>query len=234
MLPLVTEKNIALTHLIVCSFHINLNGEIHLNDYPPDNPLFYTLWNETVVMQEAGVKVMGMVGGAASGSFTSSTLDSTDDATFEHYYGQLHDVIAQYGLQGMDLDVEQSMSQVGITRLVTRLYTDFGDDFIITLAPVASALYVDEYGQIGGIMGWEYFNSDPGGTAEPWEWAQEMTQILRPNYTVALTITTEAATILDMAFRASVGTDQSGQLTSVQSDGADIQHGVDYFAMINA
>lgn len=45
MLPLVTEQNIALTHLIVCSFHINLDGEIHLNDYPPDNPLFYTLWN---------------------------------------------------------------------------------------------------------------------------------------------------------------------------------------------
>ncbi|ROW06349.1 hypothetical protein VPNG_07489 [Cytospora leucostoma] len=320
MLPLVTEQNIALTHLIVCSFHINLNGEIHLNDYPPDNPLFYTLWNETVVMKEAGVQVMGMVGGAASGSFTSSTLDSTDDATFEHYYGQLHDLIAQYGLQGMDLDVEQSMSQVGITRLVTRLYADFGDDFIITLAPVASALYdgsnlsgfnyedldtstlatsgvdeisfynaqfysgfgsmsstatydriiangwdpsqivagqltspddgygyttipnlnqtvielVDEYGLIGGIMGWEYFNSDPGGTAEPWEWAQEMTQILRPNYTVALTITTESATMLDMAFRASVGTYQSGQLTSGQGDGADIQHGVDYFAMINA
>lgn len=151
VLPLVTEKNIALTHLIVCSFHINLNGEIHLNDYPPDNPLFYTLWNETVVMKEAGVKVMGMVGGAASGSFTPSTLDSTDDATFEYYYGQLHDVIVQYGLQGMDLDVEQSMSQVGITRLVTRLYTDFGDDFIITLAPVASALYDG-----GNLSGFDY------------------------------------------------------------------------------
>lgn len=141
MLPLITEQNIALTHLIVCSLHINLNGEIHLNDYPPSNPLFYTLWNETVIMQEAGVKVMGMVGGAASGSFTSSTLDSTDNSTFEYYYGQLHDVIVQYSLQGMDLDVEQSMTQTGITRLVERLYTDFGQDFIITLAPVASALY---------------------------------------------------------------------------------------------
>lgn len=141
MLPLVTEQNIALTHLIVCSFHINLNGEIHLNDYPPSYPLFYTLWNETVIMQEAGVKVMGMVGGAASGSFSSTTLDSTDNSTFEYYYGQLHDVIVQYSLQGMDLDVEQSMTQAGITRLVERLYTDFGQDFIITLAPVASALY---------------------------------------------------------------------------------------------
>lgn len=151
MLPLITELDIALTHLIVCSFHINLGSEIHLNDYPPYYPLFSTLWNETVVMKEAGVKVMGMIGGAAPGSFDSNTLDSTDDATFEHYYGQLRDVIVQYGLQGMDLDVEQYMSQAGITRLVTRLHADFGDDFIITLAPVASAL-----SNSGNLSGFDY------------------------------------------------------------------------------
>lgn len=320
MLPLVTEQDIALTHLIVCSFHINLNGEIHLNDYPPSYPLFYTLWNETVIMQQAGVKVMGMVGGAASGSFSSTTLDSTDNSTFEYYYGQLHDVIVQYSLQGMDLDVEQSMTQAGITRLVERLYTDFGQDFIITLAPVASALYdganlsgfdygdldtktestigfeiidfynaqfysgfgsmstpttyekivasgwdptkivagqltssangygytsiptlnetvielVEEYGTIGGIMGWEYFNSEPGGTAAPWEWAQEMTAILRPDDTVQLTITTETAENLDSAWRESVVTDAPGQSLSVEGKEQEVQPTVDYFAMVNA
>lgn len=151
MLPLITELDIALTHLIVCSFHINVGSEIHLNDYPPYYPLFSTLWNETIVMKEAGVKVMGMIGGAAPGSFDSNTLDSNDDATFEHYYGQLRDVIVQYGLQGMDLDVEQYMSQAGITRLVTRLHADFGDDFIITLAPVASAL-----SNQGNLSGFDY------------------------------------------------------------------------------
>ena len=151
MLPLITELDIALTHLIVCSFHINYGGEIHLNDYPPHYPLFSTLWNETLVMKEAGVTVMGMIGGAAPGSFSSYTLDSTDEATFEHYYGQLRDVIVQYGLQGMDLDVEQHMSQAGITRLVTRLHADFGDGFIITLAPVASAL-----ANQGNLSGFDY------------------------------------------------------------------------------
>lgn len=151
MLPLITELNIALTHLIVCSFHINVGSEIHLNDYPPYYPLFSTLWNETLVMKEAGVKVMGMIGGAAPGSFDSTTLDSSDEATFEHYYGQLRDVIVQYGLQGMDLDVEQYMSQTGITRLVSRLHADFGDDFIITLAPVASALTNQ-----GNLSGFDY------------------------------------------------------------------------------
>lgn len=102
-------------------------------------------------MKKAGVKVMGMVGGASSGSFSATTLDSIDDSTFEYYYAQLYDVIVQYSLQGMDLDVEQSMSQFGITRLVKRLYTDFGDDFTITLAPVASALYNG-----GNLSGFRY------------------------------------------------------------------------------
>lgn len=318
MLPLITEKGIALTHLIVCSFHINLDAEIHLNDYSPYDPHFYTLWNETVIMQQAGVKVTGMIGGAASGSFNTATLDTTDDATFELYYGQLHDVILYYDLQGMDLDVEQSMSQAGITRLVDRLNADFGDEFIITLAPVASALenganlsgfdyetlagaavgangvekihflntqfysgfgtmssptafekvvangwdptvivagqltnpsngggytaasalnatvieLVETYGTIGGIMGWEYFNSEPGGTTAPWEWAQEMTEILRPNDTLTLTVTNETASTLNKAWKESVIQSSSGNPVHQTQQPAQVN--VDYFAMVNA
>lgn len=40
----------------------------------------------------------------------------------------------------MDLDVEQSTPLSVITNLITQLKADFGDDFIITLAPVATAL----------------------------------------------------------------------------------------------
>lgn len=326
MLPLVQEQGIALTHLIVCSFHISTTSVIHLNDYPPDDARFQTLWNETIIMKNSGVKVMGMVGGAAAGSFSSATLDAPDNATFETYYGQLHDTIQQYGLQGMDLDVEQSMSQSGITRLVARLNADFGDDFIITLAPVASALenggnlsgfdyetleaaavsptsgldmidflnaqfysgfgtmasssdferivangwdpaeivagqltapsngggytaisslnatvvkLVETYGTIGGIMGWEYFNSDPGGLSAPWEWAQEMTQILRPNDVVELTVTDEAAAKLEAAWVASVvppGSEADGaeEEASSASGGRTKSVKVDYFAMVNA
>lgn len=312
MLPLITEQGIALTHLIVCSFHVNVGGVIHLNDYPPDVAHFYTLWNETVVMQQAGVKVMGMVGGAAAGSFSTQTLDG-DEETFEYYYGQLYELINQYSLQGMDLDVEQSMSQSGINRLISRLYLDFGDDFIITLAPVSSAMedganlsgfdydtlalesitttgtsmidfyntqfysgfgtmntpadftaivnhgwdpsvivagqltnpdngggyttianlnqtvitLMEEYGVIGGIMGWEYFNSDPGDLAAPWQWAQEMTEILRPNEFVPLTITTETASTLTAAYKLSA----IGNSSATTFSPADK---VDYFSMVNA
>ncbi|KAG8406039.1 hypothetical protein J3458_021380 [Metarhizium acridum] len=307
MLPLINEKGIALTHLIVCSLHVNENGQIHLNDYPPSNPMFYTLWNETAVMKNAGVKIMGMVGGAAPGSFGSGTLDG-DKATFNKYYGQLRDVIRKFKLQGLDIDVEQPMSQAGIERLVDKLQSDFGPNFIITLAPVASALsgggnlsgfdyklldsrkgsninfyngqfysgfgtmsrttdyngivssgfsasrvvagqltspeggygYIpyeqlnatvislrSTYGQIGGVMGWEYFNSAPGGTDEPWKWAQIMTQILRPNSVPKLTISTEIAQKLATAFNDSV---KSNIAWSTKTDGAP---GVDYHGMVN-
>jgi len=308
MLPLITEKNIALTHLIVCSFHINWNNTLTLNDYPPHYPLFNTLWNETVVMKQAGVKVMGMVGGAAAGSFHTSTLDGSI-ADFEYYYGQLRDAIVTYGLEGMDLDVEQPMSQTGITRLVRRLRADFGPDFIITLAPVAPALHKggnlsgfdymtledtvgneiafynaqfyngwgdlastytfdrivntgwnpqkilagqvttpangggfvahnrlnatiselrSKYGQIGGIMGWEYFNSRPGDTSQPWLWAQVMTAILRPNLVPQLRITKSMADRLTKAWRDSVGVGESEISTIVAPPN------VDYMSMINA
>ncbi len=308
MLPLVKKQGIALTHLVVCSFHINADSEVHLNDYPPQDAHFYTLWNETAVLQSAGVKVMGMVGGAAPGSFDVATLDSRDTDTFEHYYSQLADVVRTYGLQGMDLDVEQVMSDDGIARLVSRLHGDFGSGFEISLAPVASALTNSsnlsgfdykklettlgsdisfynaqfyngfgfmgspddyeaavaggfaaskvlagqitnpeagsefipfdqlnatirtlqaKYGQIGGIMGWEYFNSDPGGTATPWEWAQEMTSILRPDAQVHMPITKELAESLIAAWEASVAV-SGARVGSLPAPT------VDYMAMVDA
>jgi hypothetical protein len=33
-------------------------------------------------------------------------------------------------------------------------------------------------------MGWEYFNSLPGGEEKPWEWAQAMSALLRGRRTV--------------------------------------------------
>lgn len=83
-----------------------------------------------------------------------------------------------------------------------------------------------EYGTIGGIMGWEYFNSVPGGTAEPWKWAQEMTEILRPGYSVQLTVTSDTAEALDTAWRESV--------VDAPSSFAEVKPNVNYFAMINA
>ena len=154
MLPLITEHHISVTHLLISTFH--LSGpvdEIRLNDFRADHPRFYTLWNETLIMQKAGVKVMGTIGGEARGAFNEQHLDSPDETTFELHYGRLAGAIRQYKLQGMDLDVEERMSQYGITRLVIRLNADFGDDFIISMSPVPEALY--ESDNISGFDYWE-------------------------------------------------------------------------------
>ncbi|KAK4466130.1 endo-N-acetyl-beta-D-glucosaminidase precursor [Cladorrhinum samala] len=323
MLPLVTEMGISLTHLIVSSFHINRGGVIHLNDSPPQKPMFYTLWNETQVLQSAGVKVLGMLGGAAAGSFSTHTLDG-DGASFEFYYGQLYGVLKAYQLDGLDIDVEQGMTQAGISRFVRRLRRDFGPDFVITLSPVATALRggsnlsgfsyltlekqlgreiafynaqfyngfgsmnktdefdriikfgwnpqkivvgqvtapVNGYGHvpfknfnatiaalrrkyghesIGGVMGWEYFNSGPVGVAAPWRWAQIMTAILRPRSRVDLRITTHKAKGLAQAWMESASSEvtlrtSSGGLVSamVSNHGDENLPTVDYMAMVNA
>ncbi|TFK97364.1 endo-N-acetyl-beta-D-glucosaminidase precursor [Pterulicium gracile] len=310
ILPLIAEKGIALTHIYICTFHVRYNDVIHLNDFPPDNARFTTLWQEVEVLRNSGIKVMGMVGGASAGSFTTRTLDAPEgDTNFEKHYLQLRDVLRRYNLQGLDIDVEQRMSLNGMLRLVRRLRSDFGPDFIITQAPVGTALMpsgspnlsgfpyrqledtvggdiayynaqlyngfgtlfdtrsfdsvvsagydpkkivagqittpanggsfvpfeqlkatmnalVQKYGQIGGIMGWEYFNGMPGGTSEPWEWAQQITLILRPNFPARLIVTEGDARKLDEAWEVSVG-----------GDGASVAEGEgkpDYRAMINA
>lgn len=261
ILPLITEATdvISITHLIIAAFHLNDGpGNITLNDDPPNAPRNAPLWEEVRVFQDIGVRVLGMLGGAAQGSFRR--LDGTD-ADFDAYYTPLRDAVRAYGLDGLDLDVEEEMSLAGIIRLIDRLRADFGADFLVTLSPVATALQrglphlsgfdyealevlrgsridwyhvqfynkwgtladfvgydailregwpahkvvvgvltnpangqgwiplddlrltlaalVQYYPMFGGVMGWEYFNSLPGGCERPWEWAELMMKTMR-------------------------------------------------------
>lgn len=269
ILPLLTAPNTQITHLILAAIHLNepsassplSQPHITLNDHPPSHPRNQTLWAELSVLRASGIKVLGMLGGAAKGSF--ALLDTLSASAFETAYLPLHDLIRTRSLDGLDLDVEEPMSLQGIIRLIDRLKADFGPDFIITLAPVAAALlnplsnlsgfdYAElekqrgekiawyntqfycgwgdmyttamydaivwngwtpskvvvglvtnpengsgwvpmlvlrlifgrlreRYGALGfgGVMGWEYFNSLPGGRERPWEWAAFMTRVLR-------------------------------------------------------
>ncbi|KAL9596370.1 MAG: hypothetical protein Q9219_005848 [cf. Caloplaca sp. 3 TL-2023] len=140
VLPLLTEPTdaVSLTHLIVAAIHLNSTpGNITLNDDPPSAAKHDPLWEEAAILQDCGIKVLGMLGGAAKGTFTR--LDGSDEA-FEAYYPPLRDLVQRYNLDGLDLDVEEEMSPNGIIRLIDRLKVDFGAAFTITLAPVARAL----------------------------------------------------------------------------------------------
>jgi chitinase len=148
MLPLL-ENNTGITHVILAAFHLNEQPEaITLNDDPPQSPKFEPLWAEVPLLQQQGVKVMGMLGGAAPGSFTR--LDGSREQ-FELFYYPLLTMIRRHGLDGLDLDVEETMSLQGVIRLIDRLKADLGDAFIITLAPVAAALL-----GMGNLSGFDY------------------------------------------------------------------------------
>jgi hypothetical protein len=245
------DNNTRTTDVVVAAFHLNGDGSVHLNDDPPSAAKFSPMWADLARMQASGVRVEAMVGGAAQGSFTNL------DTNFATYYPLLKNVITTYRLDGVDLDVEESMSLAGMERLIDQLRADFGAGFVISLAPVATAmssggnlsgfnyetLYRDrgseiswfniqfyngwgsiastagydaivnrglvppqkliagaltnssnggsgyvaptalasvlsslvaEHQDFGGVDGWEYFNSQPGGTAAPWQWAGAM------------------------------------------------------------
>lgn len=171
LLPLLTAQPVpSLTHLIIAAVHINDSASgLTLNDHPPNHPRFTQLWDEAVALQDSGIKVMCMLGGAAQGSFTRldyypselASLPTLSDAVhhgdgmeklpapvgFERYYAALRDFIRDHDLDGIDLDVEEPTSLHGIIHLIDRLRSDFGGastarsrGFIITLAPVATAL----------------------------------------------------------------------------------------------
>ncbi|PIL33699.1 hypothetical protein GSI_04324 [Ganoderma sinense ZZ0214-1] len=140
------------THLLLAAFHLNMGHTgldiVHLNDNIPSSSFFDPMWPEIAQLQGNGTKVIGMLGGAAPG-----TYDCLVDSLFDTYYPPLRDVIAAYKLDGLDLDVEQSVSSATITRFIQQLKADFGEDFIITLAPVASALT-----EGGNLSGFDYID----------------------------------------------------------------------------
>ncbi|KAK6344307.1 hypothetical protein TWF696_007947 [Orbilia brochopaga] len=137
ILPLLAPE-CGVTHVIIAAIHLNTSPEdVTLNDDPYNAPKHEILWQECKKLQQAGIKVLGMLGGAAKGSYTR--LDGPTDR-FEAFYEPLKKMIEYACLDGLDLDVEEPMSLPGIIRLIDRLKCDFGASFIITLAPVATAL----------------------------------------------------------------------------------------------
>ncbi|CZT22428.1 related to chitinase [Ramularia collo-cygni] len=139
LLPLLANQT-GVTHVIIAAIHLNEPGDniITLNDHPPNHEKFNTLWAEVAWLQASGVKCLGMLGGFAKGSY--ERLDGDDIARFESYYAPLRDMIQTHHLDGLDLDIEEPTSLPGTIRLIDRLRADFGPQFLITLAPVASGL----------------------------------------------------------------------------------------------
>ena len=134
ILPLIKTEA---THVVIAAIHINSRESITLNDDPYQSPKNVPLWSEVHTLQQEGFKVLGMLGGAAQGTFIK--LDGNIES-FEAYYSLLYQMVSWTGLDGLDIDVEEAMSIAGIIRLIHRLKLDFGQDFLITLPPIATAM----------------------------------------------------------------------------------------------
>lgn len=81
LLPLLTN-NTGITHVIVAAIHLNDGaGNITLNDHRPDDKRYDQLWGEVNWLQGSGVKVLGMLGGAAKGSFQRLSGDDESVGT---------------------------------------------------------------------------------------------------------------------------------------------------------
>jgi hypothetical protein len=64
------------THVYIAAIHLNDAPEdITLNDHHPDHERNKQLWKEVEQLQNAGVKCLGMLGGAAKGSYARLARD---------------------------------------------------------------------------------------------------------------------------------------------------------------
>jgi hypothetical protein len=112
-------------------FHLNTDPtDITLNNDSLGSARLDCLWEEMAHLQNSGVKVLAMLGGAARGTF--ARLDGSIDSFFSFY--RLLMAFREKHFVGIELDVEEEMSLDDIIRLIDQQRLDFGQDFLITLA----------------------------------------------------------------------------------------------------
>jgi hypothetical protein len=79
LLPLLTNKT-GVTHVYIAALHVHppdAEHPIHLNDHAPQDSRFDQMWSEVKQLQDAGIVVMGMLGGAAPGTYVR--LSASED-----------------------------------------------------------------------------------------------------------------------------------------------------------
>jgi len=151
------------TDVMIAAFHLGMMSDstlIHLNNNAPSDPMFTTLWQETAMLQSRGVTVRLMLGGAGKGSYANALF-----ADWNTFYPAVKQTLTTYKFDGIDLDIEEPVALAQVQQLIDQLSADFGPSFVITLAPVASAL-------VGGknLSGFDYrqLEQSPEGAKVAW------------------------------------------------------------------
>ena len=153
------QDPINVTHIHLSSIHFGKNDNgtpyIHLNDNNPEDKIFDKLWEDIKLAKEKGIKIILMLGGAG-GAFTDLFLE------FDTYYNLLKNIIRNHKeICGVDLDIEEYVDLDNVKMLINKLNDDFGNDFIISMAPLSNSLKNDEPG-MGGFNYKDLYNSNEG------------------------------------------------------------------------
>lgn len=152
LLPLI-DNDTQVTHVILATVALDRTNAtlVTLNGIPVLDPAWDWLWNETSILQDNGVKVSIMLGGA--GSLAYNLLQQN----FEGYYPPFLNILQYTGVNGVDLDIELRLPSVlsmnTVLELLNSIAQDMGDDFIITMAPVPTDFTL---GQGLGPISWNY------------------------------------------------------------------------------
>ena len=136
------------THIHLAAFHFGLKDDalyIHLNDNNPCDTQYDHVWEDLSILKKEGVKIIIMLGGAggAYGTFFSN---------FQSCYTLLFSFIMSKRdlIDGIDLDIEEIVDIKLVIRLISKLKRDFGESFIVTMAPIQQSLETDSPG-LGGF-----------------------------------------------------------------------------------
>ena len=155
--------NTPVTHIHLSAIHFGRNTDntpyIHLNDYTPYDKVFNKVWEELETAENLGIKIVLMVGGAG-GAFQNLFNE------YEIYYPLLKKLILQKQIiTGIDLDIEEGVKLDDVKKLIRQIKNDFGNDFIIAMAPVQSSLQNDIIG-MGGFIYKDLYDSEEGKSIE--------------------------------------------------------------------
>lgn len=150
-------KNANVTHIHLASIHFGMNPNkspyIHLNDYPPTNPIFNNVWKELRQVQNNGIKIILMIGGGG-GAYTQLFQN------YPTYYQMLKQLLMSFPFDGVDLDVEDYCTLDQIQMFMKDIHTDF-PHMTISMAPLIGSLITDEPG-MGGFTYKDLWKSPEG------------------------------------------------------------------------
>jgi hypothetical protein len=160
---LIEKPNNTVSHIHLSSIHFGVNPDgspyIHLNNEPPDSSKFDNVWNELKQLSEKGVKIVLMVGGAGT-AFTDLF------ANYDVYFPMLYNTIKKFNIIcGIDLDIEEFVNIENVKMLIRDIKNLLGNNFSISMSPLAYSLSSNVAG-MGGFIYKDLYNSPEGNLIE--------------------------------------------------------------------